>query len=149
MILRHMFNPLCPNTVNSLYSGHRRDLKLVSSLARVRNSGNLFQSNVCNLFFPGIYSCCPFYWGVRYSEVSARRELTVSTYQFSTLISIRFLKIQLREFDKRSKHFLIVGHSRDFRIVLASTRKPYWIWLLFTLKNSDFGAVSGRLTANL
>ena len=29
-------------TVNSLYSGHGRDLKLVSSVARVRNSGSLF-----------------------------------------------------------------------------------------------------------
>ena len=46
------FFPL--NTVNSLYSRHCRDLKLVSSLARVRNSGSLFQSNVCNLVFPGI-----------------------------------------------------------------------------------------------
>ena len=41
-------------TVNSLYSGHCRDLEVVSSLARVRNSGSLFQSNVCNLFLPGI-----------------------------------------------------------------------------------------------
>ena len=53
-----------PSTVNSLYSGHCRDLKLVSSVARVRNSGSLFQSNVCNLFLPGIYllsvlSRCP------------------------------------------------------------------------------------------
>ena len=30
------------------------DLELVSSLARVHNSGSLFQSNVCNLFLPGI-----------------------------------------------------------------------------------------------
>ena len=50
--------------VNSLYSGHCRDLKLVSFVARVRNSGSLFQSNVCNLFLPGIYllsvlSGCP------------------------------------------------------------------------------------------
>ena len=53
-----------PYTVNSLYSGHCRDLKLVSSVARVRNSGSLFQSNVCNSFLPGIYllsvlSGCP------------------------------------------------------------------------------------------
>ena len=41
-------------TVNSLYSGHCRDLELMSSLARVRNSGSLFQSNVCNLFLPRI-----------------------------------------------------------------------------------------------
>ena len=33
-------------TVNSFYSGHCRDLELVSSLARVCNSGSLFQSNV-------------------------------------------------------------------------------------------------------
>ena len=38
-------------TVNSLYSGHCRDLELMSSLARVCNSGSLFQRNVCNLFF--------------------------------------------------------------------------------------------------
>ena len=50
---KFIFNQIL-NTVNSLYSGHCRDLKLVSSLARVRNSGSLFQSNVCNLFFPGI-----------------------------------------------------------------------------------------------
>ena len=42
------------STVNSLYCGHCRDLELVSLLARVRNSGSLFQSNVCNLFLPGI-----------------------------------------------------------------------------------------------
>ena len=52
------------DTVNSFYSGHCRDLEVVSSLARVRNSGSLFQSNVCNLFLPGIYllsvlSGCP------------------------------------------------------------------------------------------
>ena len=58
------------NTVNSLYSGQCssvvwcRDLKLVSFVARVRNSGSFFQSNVCNLFLPGIYllsvlSGCP------------------------------------------------------------------------------------------
>ena len=38
-------------TVNSLYSGHCRDLELVSSLARVRNRGRLFQSNICKLLF--------------------------------------------------------------------------------------------------
>jgi len=32
------------------------DSSLVYSLARVRNSGtSVFQSNACNLFFPGIY----------------------------------------------------------------------------------------------
>ena len=42
------------NTVNSLYCGHCRDLELVSSLAGVRNSESLFQSNICSLFLPGI-----------------------------------------------------------------------------------------------
>ena len=46
--------PMLRITVNSLYSGHCRDLELVSSLASVRNSGSLFQSNICNLFLPGI-----------------------------------------------------------------------------------------------
>ena len=51
-------------TVNSLYSGHCRDLELVSSVARVRNNGSLFRTNVCNLFLPRIYllsvlSGCP------------------------------------------------------------------------------------------
>ena len=49
--------------VNSLYSGHCRDLELVSSLARVHDGESLFQSNVCNLFLPGI-SCYPYYRGV-------------------------------------------------------------------------------------
>ena len=64
-----------PSTVNSLYSGHCRDLKLVSSVARVRNSGSLFQMSV--IYFCPEFICCPYYRGVRYSGVSARRELTV------------------------------------------------------------------------
>ena len=38
------------STVNSLYSGHCRDLEWLSSLARVRYGGDLFQSNICNLW---------------------------------------------------------------------------------------------------
>ena len=64
------------NTIDSLYSGHYMDLKLVSSLVRVHNNGNLFQSNIYNYFCLG-FSCRPYYRGVHYSEVSARRELTV------------------------------------------------------------------------
>ena len=64
------------STVNSLYCGHPRDHELVSLIARARNSGKLFQSNACNSFFLGI-SYCPYYQGVRNSEVSASRELTV------------------------------------------------------------------------
>ena len=63
---------LCQNYSQlALYSGHCRGLKLVSSLARVRNSGSLFKSNVCNLFLPGNLAA------VRIIGVSARRELTV------------------------------------------------------------------------
>ena len=43
----------------------------------VRSSRNLVQSNVCNSFFFQGFSCCPYYRGVRNSEVSARRVLTV------------------------------------------------------------------------
>ena len=65
----------------SFFSGHCRDLELVSSLARVRNSGALFQSNVCKQFLVGTYSCCLYYQSVRYSGVSgARRMLTVYVY---------------------------------------------------------------------
>ena len=55
-----VFTPMNKNsfafsfTVNSLYSGHCRDLESVSPLARVRNRGTLFQSSFCNLFLPGI-----------------------------------------------------------------------------------------------
>ena len=45
-------------TVNFLYSGHCSDLEVVSSLARVRNSGSSFQSNVCNLLLPGLAAVC-------------------------------------------------------------------------------------------
>ena len=61
--------------MNSFYCGHPRDHKLVSLKARVRNSGNLFQSNVCNVCLG--FSCCTYYRGVRDSNVSARQELTV------------------------------------------------------------------------
>ena len=63
---------LSHNTVNFLYSGHCRDLELVSSLARlIRNSESLCQTNVCNIFFAGDLAA------VRIIGVSARRELTV------------------------------------------------------------------------
>ena len=75
--VRNKFNIFLLCTVNFLHSGNCRNLELMSSLTRVRNSGGLFQSiNVCNSFLPGL-SVCPYYQGVRYSGVSARRELTV------------------------------------------------------------------------
>ena len=50
------------------------DLEEVSSLQRVRNSGSLFQSNVCDLFLGG-FSCCPFYRGVRKARVDCNKLL--------------------------------------------------------------------------
>ena len=47
------------DTFNSLYSRLCRDLELVSSVARVRNSGILFQSNVF-LFLPGFLTTIGF-----------------------------------------------------------------------------------------
>ena len=66
-------------TVNFLYCRHPRDRELVSLIARVCNSGNLFQSKSVIYFCRG-FSCCPYYRGVRRSDVSARRELTVFPY---------------------------------------------------------------------
>ena len=53
--------------------------KLVSPLARVRNSRDLLQSNVqmCVIYFCLGLSFCPYYRGVCYSEVSTRRQLSV------------------------------------------------------------------------
>lgn len=53
----HSFEPIHFHrslfTVNSLYCGQCSDLKLMSSLARVRSSESLSQSNVCTLFLRG------------------------------------------------------------------------------------------------
>ena len=46
-------NHVVPTTVNSLYCLHPWDRELVFSIARVRNSGTLFPSNICNLFCQG------------------------------------------------------------------------------------------------
>ena len=46
------------NTVKSLYSGHCRDLDLVSSLVRV--AGN-YISQTCVIYFCPGFSCCPYY----------------------------------------------------------------------------------------
>ena len=42
------------HTVKSPYKGHCGDLELLSSLARVRNSGSLFQPNICTFFAWGL-----------------------------------------------------------------------------------------------
>ena len=47
-------DPNTANTVNSLCCGHPLDRELVSLIAGDRNSRNLFQPNICNLFLPGI-----------------------------------------------------------------------------------------------
>ena len=41
-------------TADSFSRGHCTDFELVSSLARVRNSRSLFQSNISNVFLEGI-----------------------------------------------------------------------------------------------
>ena len=56
---------------------------IVSSL--FCNSGSLFQSTVTSvIYFCLGFSCCPYYWGVHYSGVSARRELSVFTHDYSS-----------------------------------------------------------------
>ena len=66
----------------------------MSSLGGVRNSGSLFQSNICNIFFLGLQKSCPCYRGVCYCGVSTRRELTVwlCLHKCSLLTSDRKLK---------------------------------------------------------
>ena len=64
-----------------------RDLELVSSLARAHNSESLFKSNVCNIFCRG-FSCCLNFWGVCYSRVFARWELTVPANSTPALITV-------------------------------------------------------------
>ena len=49
----------------------------INSLARVHNSGCLFESNFSNYFCLG-FSCYLFSHGVHYSEMSKRQELTGS-----------------------------------------------------------------------
>ena len=74
--------------VNSFYIGHYRDLELASSLARVRNSESSFQSNVRNLFFPGVFSYCPFYRGVRYTERGVRKARVDYIYTENTVLAL-------------------------------------------------------------
>ena len=63
-------------TVNSRYSRHCRDLELVSLLVRVRNSGVYFSQMSIIIYFCLGFRCCPFYWGVHYSGMFTRQELT-------------------------------------------------------------------------
>ena len=63
------------------------DLELVSALARAHNIKSLFESNVCNIFCRG-FRCCLNFWGVCYSRVSARQELTVPANGTPALITV-------------------------------------------------------------
>ena len=54
--IQYLLAPLVQST--SFIAAHCRDLEVVSSLARVRNSGSSFQSNVCNLLLPGLAAVC-------------------------------------------------------------------------------------------
>ena len=69
------------NTVNPLYSGHCRDLELVSSLVSVCNKGRFISvKHLLSVFTWDLATnCCSYYWDVCYSKVSSRRELTVIT----------------------------------------------------------------------
>ena len=59
-------------TVNSLYSEHRRDLELVSSLVRVRNGGRLLIfSQTSVIYFCPEFGCCPNYRGVGKARVDS------------------------------------------------------------------------------
>ena len=65
---------------NSLYRGQPRDLELVwlvSSLARVRNSWSLFQSNACKLLFA---------WNLVVVRFIARKELTLNENKFCDIL---------------------------------------------------------------
>ena len=66
-----------PNTVNSPYCGHPRDRELVSLIQREFVIAGIYFSQSSVLYFCRVFSCCPYNQGVRNSEVSARRELTV------------------------------------------------------------------------
>ena len=77
--------------VNSLYFRRCGDLELVPSLARVRNSGNVFQSNICNLFLAWDVAAVRII-RVRFIAVSARWELTVSRiFPCFTIVSFLLL----------------------------------------------------------
>ena len=66
-------------TINSLYCGHHRDRELVSLIASVRPAiAGIYFSQTSVIYFCRGFSCCPYYRGVRNSEVSARQELTVT-----------------------------------------------------------------------
>ena len=61
------------NTVNSYYCGHPRDRQRES----FRAGTFTYFSQTSVIYFCQIFSYCPYYRGVRNSEVSARQELTV------------------------------------------------------------------------
>ena len=65
-------------TVNSLYCGHPRDRELVSLIARVRNSGNLFQSVI---YFCRGFSYCPYYRDARKVRVDCSTVIKTSFQQ--------------------------------------------------------------------
>ena len=83
------------NTVNSPYSGHRRDLELVSSLARVLNCGSLFQSNIYN---STAYGFLPVPSGLEPLQSPCVRRVGIGFFQicpqpgFQSLLAGRFLK---------------------------------------------------------
>ena len=109
LVPREHLLQLGPSTVNSLYCGHLRDCELVSFIVRVHSHRNFIQSNVCNLSLRG-FSCCPYYWGVRNSKVSARRELTVYYCMYASATwKRRIRKFLTTESTKVLVHAFIMG----------------------------------------
>ena len=66
-------------TVNSFYSRHCRDLKLVSSLARVKRLWFLFAR---------VFNYSPFYRGVRYTERGVRKASVDCIYTENTVLKL-------------------------------------------------------------
>ena len=83
------------------YSERRKQVKcrawgqesvIISVIARVRNSGSLFRSFLY-VFCRGDGSC-PHSWGVRNSEVSARREATVYVQEIQASLLKKMLNVR-------------------------------------------------------
>ena len=85
----------------------------MSSSAKVRNSGLLFQSNVCKLFFLVGFSCCPYYQG------SHQRESVIAGVCFNQTSVICF-----------SRGFSYRPYYRDARYREVSARRELTVFAL-------------------
>ena len=85
----------------------------MSSSAKVRNSGLLFQSNVCKLFFLVGFCCCPYYQG------SHQRESVIAGVCFNQTSVICF-----------SRGFSYRPYYRDARYREVSARRELTVFAL-------------------